>query len=139
MSLESLHAERYISLATFRKTGREVATPVWFAIDEDGSFVVVTGGESGKVKRLRNSPRSRIAACDVRGGVDAGAQWIDTDSILFEEGAAVRRAHRLLRKKYGVQMVLLDVMAWIGGRLKKREYLRILPSGGSASAPVTAS
>ena len=51
-----LEGESYLSLATFRRDGREVATPVWFA-EGDGAVWVFTAGDSGKVKRLRNSPR----------------------------------------------------------------------------------
>ncbi len=128
MSFEALRREPYLSLATFRKDGREVATPVWFAHDDDGSLVVVTGGDSGKVKRLRNFSRSRIAVCDMRGGVAEGAVWGDTETTFIDGAEDVRRAHRALRKKYGWQLVLLDVAAWFGRRLDKRAYLRIRPA-----------
>ena len=62
-----LDRHRYVSLATFRRNGTEVATPVWFA-DADGQLYVFTAGDSGKVKRLRRSSRARIAPCDARGG-----------------------------------------------------------------------
>ncbi|MEM1249066.1 MAG: pyridoxamine 5'-phosphate oxidase family protein, partial [Acidobacteriota bacterium] len=87
MTFEDLRREKYISLATFRKTGREVATPVWFAHDEDGSLVVVTGGDSGKVKRLRNSSRSRIAVCDFKGEVRDDAEWLETETLLVSDEA----------------------------------------------------
>ena len=34
-AISTLRGEKYISLATFRKDGREVATPVWF-VEGDG-------------------------------------------------------------------------------------------------------
>ena len=46
-----LDRHRYLSLATFRRSGAEVATPVWFAT-VDGRLYVVTSGDAGKAKRL---------------------------------------------------------------------------------------
>jgi uncharacterized protein len=63
-----LDRHRYLSLATFRRNGAAVATPVWFAA-ADGKLFVFTEGESGKIKRLRHSPRARVAPSDARGGV----------------------------------------------------------------------
>ena len=68
MPAADLARERYVSLATFRRNGAEVRTPIWFAM-VDERLVMVTGGDSGKVKRLRNNARVRIAACDARGAV----------------------------------------------------------------------
>ena len=114
--------ERYISLATYRKNGNEVATPVWFALDGD-RLLVVTGGDSGKVKRLRNSGRSRIAVCDMRGKVQG--TWIGTESRIVDEQSEIATALRLLRGKYGVQFKILDLSAWFGRRLDKRAFLEI--------------
>ena len=47
-----LATESYISLATFRRNGAAVETPVWFAI-LDGKLYVATDGTSAKVKRIR--------------------------------------------------------------------------------------
>ncbi|HEV2057076.1 MAG TPA: pyridoxamine 5'-phosphate oxidase family protein [Methylomirabilota bacterium] len=52
--LAAFDRHRYLSLATFRKSGIKVATPVWLAA-ADGKLHVFTAGESGKVKRLRHS------------------------------------------------------------------------------------
>jgi hypothetical protein len=42
-----LDQHRYLSLATFRQSGAEVATPVWFAASANRLYVF-TGGESGR-------------------------------------------------------------------------------------------
>ncbi len=57
---------KYLALTTFRKDGRAVSTPVWFAHDGD-RLVVITGRESGKAKRIRNGSRVLVAPCDMRG------------------------------------------------------------------------
>ena len=58
-----LARERYVSLATFRRNGTEVKTPVWFAVI-DGKLYVVSAGNAGKVKRLRHSPKALVAVSD---------------------------------------------------------------------------
>ena len=50
-----IHGQRYISLATFRKTGVSVLTPIWFT-EESGKLFVMCSGKSGKAKRIRNNP-----------------------------------------------------------------------------------
>ena len=59
---------KYLNLETFRKTGLGVRTPVWFAADpsskldsRDAKLSVYSIADSGKVKRVRNNPRVRVA------------------------------------------------------------------------------
>ena len=59
-----ISGQRYISLATFRKSGAPVYTPVWFG-EEDGHLYVMTNSKSGKMKRLRNNPDVKMAACTI--------------------------------------------------------------------------
>ena len=65
--VQSLENEPYVSLATFRRSGAAVETPVWFCT-LDGRLYVVTDGTSAKVKRLRATKRfaSRSATCAAR-------------------------------------------------------------------------
>ncbi len=64
--IAALARGRYISLTTYRRDGRAVATPVWFALD--GSRIIVwTDAASGKAKRVRANGRAAIAASDGRG------------------------------------------------------------------------
>jgi PPOX class probable F420-dependent enzyme len=58
--------QTYLHLETYRKTGRPVATPVWFAEDH-GTFYLYSLGQAGKVKRIRHNPQVRIVPCDGRG------------------------------------------------------------------------
>jgi PPOX class probable F420-dependent enzyme len=52
-----IHKQKYISLATFRKSGVAVHTPIWFA-EENGRLYLMTSSKSGKYKRIRNNPKS---------------------------------------------------------------------------------
>lgn len=87
---------KYISLATFRRNGQEVRTPVWFA-EQAGRLYVMTRNDSGKFKRIRNQPQVRLAACTARGKV-TGA-WTDGQARILDraEQSAARQA---LARKY---------------------------------------
>lgn len=117
-----LAAEPYVSLATRRRDGREVRTPVWVAA-ASGRYYVVTAGESGKVKRLRADPRLRLAPCDVRGRVRGS--WLEGQGRLLTDAAQIEAAHLALRRKYGWQMWLLDLGARLSGRHRRRAWLEL--------------
>ena len=118
----NLQKAPYVSLATFRRSGAEVATPVWCAEDQ-GDYFVFSAGNAGKVKRLNNGNRARLAVCDVRGRVLG--PWQDAEAEIVEEPAVVSRALRALHRKYGWQMWLADVGAKLTGKFHKRSYIRI--------------
>ena len=61
-----LEGHKNMNLTTFRKSGNEVPTPVWFVILE-GKLYVRTEASSGKVKRIRNNGRVEPTPSTVRG------------------------------------------------------------------------
>jgi PPOX class probable F420-dependent enzyme len=126
-----LEGHRYLSLATFKRDGGEVRTPIWFA-PVSGKLYVVTAGDSGKVKRLRRSPRARVAPCDVRGGVHGS--WQDVSARLVDDRGLVERAHAALRAKYGWQMWLLDAGSRLSGRIRRRAWIEIAVDAGGGTA-----
>jgi PPOX class probable F420-dependent enzyme len=117
-----LDQERYISLETFRKDGTGVKTPVWAAA-LDGKLFILTDGTSYKVKRLRNNPKCRAAACDARGRVNG--PWHDGQCRILEDSAYIARGHAALKKKYGWQMLVLDFFSTLTGRKSRRAFLEI--------------
>jgi PPOX class probable F420-dependent enzyme len=119
---ESLVRHRYLSLATFRRDGSAVATPVWFA-EIDGLLYVFTAGDAGKVKRLRRSPRARVAPCDIRGQLE-GAWQEATARIVTDEGA-IQRARAAFQAKYGWRLRLLDLGSRLSGRIHRRAWIEI--------------
>jgi uncharacterized protein len=122
--MRELEHARYLSLATFRKSGVAVETPVWFA-EDGGHLYVFSGGEAGKVKRLRRSSQARIARCDARGKLEG--PWIDARASIIGDAARKSRALAALRAKYGWQMRLLDFVSLLGGRIHKRALIEIEP------------
>ena len=102
MSIPSaIQGKRYLSLATFRKTGVPVYTPIWFAEDDDKLYFM-TNAKLGKVKRIRNNPQVKIAPCTIRGKI-TGPEFSASARILPpEDGDRVRRA---IKAKYWLARV----------------------------------
>jgi len=123
MSLhDSLANARYFSLATFRRSGAMVATPVWFAEDEE-VYYVFSAGDAGKVKRLRLGDTAQVAPCDVRGVVSG--DWLTAKATLLADGAEIQHALKVLRRKYGWLMRMTDFFSQLSGRFEKRAYIRV--------------
>ena len=117
-----LARERYLSLATFRRDGTQVKTPVWFTV-MDGKLYVVTAGNTGKVKRLRHTSRALVAPSDARGGV-RGA-WRDATARIVADPVLIERAHDALVAKYGWQARLLDLFARMARRIGGRAWIEV--------------
>jgi len=120
--IAALGRQRYMALATFRRNGAEVRTPVWFAA-MDGKLYVFTAGDSGKVKRLRHSSRARVATSDVRGNVRG--EWWDAHARIVTEPRVIERAHAAMRVKYGWQARLGDLFSRLTGRLPRRAWIEV--------------
>lgn len=114
--------ETYVSLASFRRDGREVRTPVWIA-ESRGRLYAFSAGDAGKVKRIRATRRVRLAGCDARGRVHG--EWIEGTARIAAEAATCERAYAALRRKYGWQMWLLDLASRLTGRIQRRALVEI--------------
>ena len=104
MGFAAFDRHKYLNLETFKKNGTGVKTPVWFAADpsasldsNDAKLYVYTIGVSGKVKRIRNNPRVRVAPCDVRGKLLG--EWLDARAETVT-GQEAEHGMKLLNKKY---------------------------------------
>ena len=102
MSPQSLKGKKYISLATYRRNGEKVPTPVWFVLQENHVFVW-TDPASGKVKRIRNNPKVSVAPCTMRG--EPLGPYVEGVATLTDDNSSqeVRKAYR---SKYGFTLAL---------------------------------
>jgi uncharacterized protein len=112
--------EIYINLATYRKTGVSVNTPVWVAAHE-GSYYVFSESKAGKVKRLRNNTNIKIAPCDVRGKIHG--EWIEGKARLVEDQTEIDAMYPAFTKKYGIQMRLANFFSHLMGRFNTRTII----------------
>jgi PPOX class probable F420-dependent enzyme len=92
----TIRGQKYISLATFRKNGEKVATPVWFG-EEGDKLYVMTLSKSGKTKRIRNNPQATVAPCTMRGKVTGSEVAASAKLLPPEEHARVRQT---INRKY---------------------------------------
>src|SRR6185295_11309243 len=91
-----IKGQKYIDLATLRKNGSAVYTPVWFG-EKDDKLYVMTRSDSGKYKRIRNNPKVRIAPCTMRGKI-TGPEVAAVARILPPEDWPAAR--KTIQKKY---------------------------------------
>jgi hypothetical protein len=88
-------------LATYRRDGSVLLSPVWHEW-RDGGFNVITQSGDGKVKHLRRNPRANIVVCDqtppYRGVELRAAARLVTTGV---EEATVRIASRYLGARAG--------------------------------------
>jgi PPOX class probable F420-dependent enzyme len=112
-TVERLGAEKYVLLTTFRKDGRAVPTPLWVVPDGSG-LAAWTPADSGKVKRIRNSGRVTLTACDVRGNPKG-----ETIEAVARIGSAeeTARIRPVLVRKYG----LLGRLTVWGSKIRRGE------------------
>jgi uncharacterized protein len=114
--------EKYVSLATFRKTGAQVLTPVCIAKAGD-CFYVYSEGRAGKVKRIRANGRARIAPCTFKGTVTGN--WLDCRARVVEDQATINRAYVGLKAKYGLTQTLVDFFSKLAGKYNKRAIIEL--------------
>jgi len=125
--MQELGAARYVNLASFRRDGREVRTPVWIAPDGD-RLIVYTNVTSGKVKRIRNNARVRLAPCNVKG--DLRGEWVDARARLLGDATERDAAIEAVVRKYGWQMKLALLASRLSGRYAQRAALEIRGPAG---------
>lgn len=108
-----LEQQQYINIETFRKSGLGVKTPVWFVLDGD-IILVRTIANSGKVKRIRNNPQVKIAACKVDG--TPVSEWVPANAREVVDPEVQRKVDRLLDRKYGLMKKMFALASTIQGR-----------------------
>ena len=120
MGFAAFAGHKYLNLETFKKSGDGVKTPVWFAADpktdlasSEARLYAYTIGNSGKVKRIRNNGRVRIAPCDMRGNLLG--EWMDARAEIVS-GAEAAYGNDLLNKKFFPWKQLLNFFASFGRR-----------------------
>jgi uncharacterized protein len=130
VGLAVLEGKRYLSLETYRKSGKGIRTPVWFAVEPPNApasnpqkLYVYTTTDSGKAKRIRLKGVVKIAPCDARGNVSG--QWIDAHAEIVS-GEEFGRGMGLINRKYRPWKQILDLSALLFRR-HERIMLAIQP------------
>lgn len=101
-----LENKKYISLKTFYKSGKGVATPVEFA-EKDGKLYANTRKKSWKVKRIQGNSEAKIAPCTIRGKLLGGE--INVNVRILSDDEEVSIANQALNEKFnkGINKVFI--------------------------------
>ena len=120
-----LAGHKYCQLVTFRRSGKPVPTPMWFALDGDRIYMK-TEAPSGKVKRIRRQPRVTVAPCTIGGRrLDGTVEGVARILPATETG----HAEQTLRRRYGFGRWLFTitvepVFGWLG---RAPVYIEVTP------------
>ena len=116
--IAALARGRYISLTTYRRDGRPVATPVWFA--PDGSRILVwTDVASGKAKRIRATGRATIAPCDARGKITGAAMEASARMV---PAADFAHANKVLSRRYALLKPLVELWTSVSHTVRRKPH-----------------
>lgn len=119
-SFDALRGNRYCLVATFRRSGERVPTPVWFGLADDGKLYFRSEAKVGKIKRIRNDGRVEIAPCNARGkplgpAIAGQARIVDASEEQSAEAAVQsnygrgRRIYEGAGERMGVDAVYVEV------------------------------
>jgi uncharacterized protein len=130
----ALGASDFIQLTTFRRTGEGVPTPVWVVPDGD-ALAVFTPAGTGKLKRIRHTPRVTVAECTRRGRVPDDVVPVEAHATATDDPAEVARITRLLADKYGLQFKIVMLVERVLARgERRREVIHVVPTPFPAEA-----
>lgn len=113
--LLALADEQYMLLTTTRRSGAAVPTPVWVGREGD-ALIVTTGADSGKIKRIRHTPRVTLQACDRVGRPHGGAPVVTAEASVLDDDEARSRLDEIFLDKYGAQYRAIRAMSRVRGR-----------------------
>ncbi len=115
--------QHYINLSTKKRDGTYVNTPVWFAHANLSTLYVYTVQNSGKVKRIRNFRRVRLASCNAIGKLRG--EWFSGDAFLVNKNNEIDTAFSLLRQKYGYRFLIANICSKIVGNYHRRQIIKL--------------
>jgi PPOX class probable F420-dependent enzyme len=112
---------QYILLTTFTKDGRPKPTTIWAAPDGD-RLVVITEEKSWKVKRIRNTPRVTVAACDMRGNPKSEA--VEAAAAILDKSAN-GATYDAIGKRYGLIGKTFNAFSKLRGGMKNNVSIEL--------------
>jgi PPOX class probable F420-dependent enzyme len=112
---------QYILLTTFTKDGRPKPTPIWAAVDND-RLLVITVGDSWKVKRIRNTPRVTLATCTMGGRATSDA--VEGTAALLDK-SETGAVYDAIGNRYGIIGKVFNLFSKLRGGMEKNVGLEL--------------
>jgi uncharacterized protein len=116
----AINDEKYMLLTTYRKDGTPVSSPVWVVDLADGTIGFWTSSGSGKAKRLANSERVTVQACDVRGRPKKGSSPLEGTAKLVT-GPQYETIVQKVHQKYGFTTKITKFLQKVGNAFKGKK------------------
>jgi uncharacterized protein len=116
-----LAKSQYILLTTFTKDGRPKSTPIWTAVDGD-RLLVITEGDSWKVKRIRNTPRVTMATCTMRGRPTSEA--VEGTATILDK-SQTGAVYDAIGKRYGIVGMVFNFFSKLRGGMQNNVGLAL--------------
>ncbi len=120
---EAFEGQKYLNLETFRRDGRGVRTPLWFATAPGPVLYAYSLRQSGKAKRIRRSGVAKIAPCDAKGAIKG--EWVDARAAIVS-GSEHDLGMGLINRKYRPWKQILDLTVMLFHR-RQRVVIAIRP------------
>ena len=117
----------YISIESYRRNREAVQTPVWVTHEGERLFCW-TLANSGKVKRIRQNPRVRLARCNASGAIKG--TWVEAVGRVLDTREEVSRQTRRMSAKYGLKFLPFRLM----GLLRRTEAVALEFSSADMAA-----
>ena len=102
----------FVSVESYRRSGAAVFTPVWITVEGDKLYCW-TLASSGKVKRIRDNPRVRLAKCSASGRIES--EWMSAAGRILDTKAQVKQQARRMSAKYGMKFLLFRMIGFLRG------------------------
>ena len=96
---EFLRKGHTLILATIRKSGEPMATPLWYLYD-DGCFYVSTFARTSKLKHIKRDPRVCVLVEDGEHYLDLRAVVANCTAEIVEDPEVIDRVNAGVREKY---------------------------------------
>ena len=122
MSIEDLAHASYVSIESYRRDGRGVRTPV-SVVAIDQNLYCWTFGNSGKVKRIRNNARVKLAKCDAKG--NSQGDWIGAHAHIIDDRGEAKAISRRATKKHGPMFMIFNQLFRSLCILRREDHLAI--------------
>ena len=128
-SFADLAKSQYILLTTFTKDGRPKPTPIWTALDTERGdrLLVITQGNSWKVKRIRNTPRVTMATCTM-GGRPTSEAVEGTGALLDKSETGT--VYDAIGKRYGIVGTVFNFFSKLRGGMQNNIGLELKVAQG---------
>jgi PPOX class probable F420-dependent enzyme len=123
----ALRDARQCVVATYKRSGEAVPTPVNFGLSSEGLVYFRSEPRSKKVVRIRHNPRVRVSPCNFR-GKPTGAAAEGAARVLT--GGEAERAEAIVADNWTTPMRIVE--RGLDRLPVELVYVEIRPAGGSA-------